>query len=484
MPTPALFPEIWNNILHFVPLFEQGKLLQVSRLFHDIAVPLVFSAIKIYFIGGDGAYAFLSTTHDEFKEEITSKLMIQSYQLLRRITTDPSFAWIVKSVTVISSSDSESVFESLLLSDALALLPNLQTFRWFGTDPNPIEEVLQNLQGSISSLTLKTCVPSNDFFPRFRGIQHLALPTPFYYPDDEESHDDVTASSTLLDITADIDFEGIMASLSVHDMQSLTLNGRHLAALSIKVLDTLKQLDICITTILMTPGFDLVLRHSVALEGLTIYGYCDQSVFSWLDCNASDVPCLRSFRLSCDRFGMIQPPSTHELAILTTFLQDRPKLRRLYLRIPSLDLASLQSLSPPIQAMKSLEVLGLHTGTVNIDDWFIPFFLDLLPPTLKGLHLAVDWNGSSLLPLIDHLPRLPRLSFFHMYGISTRLPLKLDDIAVTAVNVKLVGLNRALWDVMARSPELELRKWPRWKIKFCVEEDFEDSDHYWLFQYN
>jgi hypothetical protein len=71
-----------------------------------------------------------------------------------------------------------------------------------------------------------------------------------------------------------------------------------------------------------------------------------------------------------------------------------------------------------------------------------------------------------------------------MYGITTRLPLKLDDIAVTATNVKLMGLNRALWDVVTRTPELELRKWPRWKIKFCVEEDFEEPDHHWLFQYN
>lgn len=347
---------------------------------------------------------------------------------------------------------------------------------------------------------LLRCVPSNDLFPRFRDIRHLALPTPFFYPDDEEAHDDVTASSILLDITADIDFEGIMGSLSVPHIQTLTLNGRHLAALTIKVLDTLKQLDICITTILTTPGFDLVLRHSVALEGLTIYGYCDQSVFSWLDCNATDVPCLRSFRLSCDRFGMFQPPSTHELAVLTKFLQDRPNIRRLHLRIPSLDLVSLESLAPSIKAMTSLEVLGLHTGTVNVDDWFIPFILNILPPTLKGMHLAVDWNGSSLLPLvsvqlfsiysthrplqIDHLPRLPHLSFFHMYGTLTRLPLKLDDIAITAANVKLMGLNRALWDVVARTPELELRKWPRWKIKFCVEEDFEDPDHYWLFQYN
>jgi hypothetical protein len=245
------------------------------------------------------------------------------------------------------------------------------------------------------------CVPSNDHFSRFHAIRHLALPTPFFYPDDEEAHDDVTASSALLDLTAEIDFEGIMGGLSAPHMQSLTLNGRHLAALTVKVLDNLKQLDICITTILATPGFDFVLRHSAALEALTIYGYCDQSVFSWLDCKASDVPCLRSFRLSCDRFGMFQPPSTHELAVLTKFLQDRPNIRRLHLRLPSLDFASLQSLAPSIQAMSSLEALGLHTGTVNVDDWFIPFILNLLPPTLKGLHLAIDWNGSSLLPLVS-----------------------------------------------------------------------------------
>src|SRR5688572_3898231 len=109
MSAHGLLPELWAQIICHVPQFEQPKLLGLSRMFHDIAACLVFSAVKVYIIGGDSAYALLNTTHGDFKDEATTKLMTRSYQLLRRMATDPSFARIVRSLTVVTSSDSESV---------------------------------------------------------------------------------------------------------------------------------------------------------------------------------------------------------------------------------------------------------------------------------------------------------------------------------------------------------------------------------------
>lgn len=85
---------------------------------------------------------------------------------------------------------------------------------------------------------------------------------------------------------------------------------------------------------------------------------------------------------------------------------------------------------------------------------------------------------------IDYLSGLRYLKFVHLYSAFGRLPLLLIDIATEVPTVEMVGLNRALWTVDRSSPELELKKWPRWKIKFCTEEDFPCGDEYWLFQYN
>lgn len=85
---------------------------------------------------------------------------------------------------------------------------------------------------------------------------------------------------------------------------------------------------------------------------------------------------------------------------------------------------------------------------------------------------------------VDLLATFPKLTFAHFYGAFHRLPILLIDLATEVPKLELVGLNRALWNVDRSQQELELKKWPRWKIKFCVEEDFAFEDDFWLFQYN
>lgn len=58
------------------------------------------------------------------------------------------------------------------------------------------------------------------------------------------------------------------------------------------------------------------------------------------------------------------------------------------------------------------------------------------------------------------------------------------DLVTDIPTLQLVGLNRALWDVDRSDGDPEIKKWPRWKVKFCAAEDFDSHDQYWLFQYN
>ncbi|EAU91266.2 hypothetical protein CC1G_06901 [Coprinopsis cinerea okayama7 len=485
MAACGLPPEIWSHIVSNVPVFGQRNLLQVSRSLHEIARSIVFSAVKIYIIGGDAVYKMLSTEDDHFKEEATHKLTTRSYELLRQMTRDPSFARVVRDLTVVTSSDCESTFEYLFLADAVKSLPNLQTFQWIGPHPPLADNITESLPDDLQSLSLKTYVPPANLLHRFHNIAQLAFPTPFFYPDDDEARDYGSASATLLDISHLIpDFDEIMSTMALDNLHSLTINAVYLPKLPIKVIGNLTQLDICVTTTIHPGGLDLVFRHALSLESLTLFGYVDRDVFSWFPCEASDLPALRSFRLSCDRFTMIQPLEPQEMEVLLKFLGDRPNMRRLYLRIPSINFINLTALAPVIRSMKTLEVFGIHTGAIVVDDWFVPFIASILPASITALHLAIDWNGSSLLPLVDYLANFPRLQFFHLYGVRTRITLLLEDAASTATNLTLIGRNRSLFDIVRGGPELELKKWPRWKTKFCTEVDFQHEDHFWLYQYN
>lgn len=108
---PSLPPEIWSQIISEVPKPQLTKLLGLCSLFHDIVIRFLFSAIKIYFVEGDLACEMLNTTHPEWIEEIAVKLVSKSWEILNHICQEPSFARVVKSVTVVAFADGQSRFE-------------------------------------------------------------------------------------------------------------------------------------------------------------------------------------------------------------------------------------------------------------------------------------------------------------------------------------------------------------------------------------
>jgi hypothetical protein len=79
---------------------------------------------------------------------------------------------------------------------------------------------------------------------------------------------------------------------------------------------------------------------------------------------------------------------------------------------------------------------------------------------------------------------MPNLKFLHIYGTVARLPFSPEELALELKGLTRVGLTRALWDIDRSGPEIQTFKWPRWKIKFFTESDFEDPDDAWLFKYH
>lgn len=107
----SLPPEIWSQILDYIPRFESRYLLSVCSQFHDNIIRQLFSSIKIYFIGGDKGKKMLNTFYEDFTRETAEKLMRKSWEILNRISRDPQFAKVVKNITIVAYAEGLGIFE-------------------------------------------------------------------------------------------------------------------------------------------------------------------------------------------------------------------------------------------------------------------------------------------------------------------------------------------------------------------------------------
>jgi hypothetical protein len=107
----ALPVEIWNKIIEYLPSAHQRDVLLVSRFFHDVAVRLLFSFIRIYFIGGDHAFTMLDTDDAQYTQETMELLMHRSWEILNHIAQEPNFARVVRSISVHAFTSDKTIFE-------------------------------------------------------------------------------------------------------------------------------------------------------------------------------------------------------------------------------------------------------------------------------------------------------------------------------------------------------------------------------------
>ncbi|KAF8806578.1 hypothetical protein BYT27DRAFT_7167997 [Phlegmacium glaucopus] len=478
-------PEIWGQILKHIPKSHQPQLLHVSSLFHDIVIKFLFASIKIYFIGGSKGSRMLNTMHLDWMEEIAGKLMCKSWELLNHIVQEPRFANVVKSITVIAFSDGLSIFERLGVASSLKALPNLHTFRWIGNGPSFDDTVAKSLPVNLKALEVQSLFPISSLI-HLRSITTLRLPMPFFFPDDEECHDGLVEDDEIMQTCTLIDASTVLENFSsaIHTLRIITLQAPQMP---IRVYDSLTELEIFATEACTEEliGLDLVFRHATALQSFSLVGLFSPDVFSFLPTNSSrSLPRLTSFRLSLESFDFDIPIGHECLWALCEFLKDRPLLRRLYIRLPTMIWSQVLPLLRTVSELVGLEVLGLHTGEDQIHEENIEIIAQALSLKLKALHLAINWCGTNLLPLVDGIARLPHLTFLHFYGVSARLPILLEDLAAEGKGLQMIGLNRALWNIDRVGSEIITDKWPRWKIKFSVEEDFLCPDDAWLFKYN
>ena len=326
---------------------------------------------------------------------------------------------------------------------------------------------------------------------------------PWFFPDDEEAHDTWTYDEEIFELQLQQPPPELIFETLTIQLKCLRITASQMRGIPIRILNNLLDLELfwIIGDEDEMVGFDLIFRHATLLQSLTIFGYGFPELFKMLPSSSSggSLPHLTSFRLSYELYSG-EGFQDESLFFLLGFLRNRRHLRRLYLRVPLRTWSQSCDLWAMVQGLLALEVLGVHFGVVWIGEEELRSVVEQLPLMLQALHLAFHCEASSLLPLVsfsclttrksdvsqkvDSIGKLPRLSFLHLYGIVNRLPILLEDLIAEGKALQMIGLNRAIWNIERVGSEITTNKWPRWKTKFSVAEDFSCEDDAWLFEYN
>jgi hypothetical protein len=237
-----------------------------------------------------------------------------------------------------------------------------------------------------------------------QSITTLHLPMPFFFPEDEERHDDLVEDDVIMSSCYLVDVGAVLEYFpsTIHSLRILTFQTPQMP---IRFYDSLTELEIFATEFQNAElvGLDLVFRHLTALQSLSLVGYFVSNLFSFFPTNSSQsLSRLTSFRLSVEPLGAFMEDEC--VWALCDFLKGRPLLRSLYIRHPSLNWSQFSQLLPIVRGLVGLEVLGLHTGMDSCEERGIEFLVESLSPNLKALHLAFNWGGANILPLVSFSP--------------------------------------------------------------------------------
>ncbi|KAJ7503042.1 hypothetical protein B0H11DRAFT_1854265 [Mycena galericulata] len=473
--------EMWADIVQYLPPSRRRDMLRVSRLLHDIALRLVFSTVKIYFMHGDPAFFMLNTENERYVVETSDYTLHRSWEILHCIITKPLFANAIKTLSVHAFTDGPAVFEQRALAQALQSLPNLQSFHWFGDCPD-FSTVATYLPKSLRTLRVQS-MPMASTLAHLDHLNFLQPAIPFFYVRDQKLDKIYAEWERGFGNPTDI-----VNVVDANPLRELVLLSTHVGLLPIRVCNTLTQLDICVPQFGELVGLDLLFRHALFLESFSLVGYIEPTLFADLPKDPGVLPRLTSFRLSCEFWD--EDVTEMHVPLLSEFLSRRPSLRRLYIRLPAVRLEVAMAVATVIAKLESLRVLGFHAGYEPLHEAAALHVADQLSSKIEALQLSLPWFSDlhvrTWYPLLAKLQQFPRLSFLHLFSNGEDpVPINPVELATDLEHLRLVGIQRSLWTIDREDgEELEPKLWPPWSVKYCLPEDFESSDHAWLFKYH
>ncbi len=176
---PNLPPELWGMVVHDLSNADMRSFFCVSRLFHDLILPVLFSQVTVRYglwrPDDEDAQGYqpleMPVTMEEMHELEHNQLNI--CEVLLRIIRTPSFARLVKKLSIRAYSmvkgpgkdmvelckwsrlyltNSEhgtyTSTATVLLKEAISAMTNITSFRWEGRRPLPAAFILDALAQS------------------------------------------------------------------------------------------------------------------------------------------------------------------------------------------------------------------------------------------------------------------------------------------------------------------------------------------------
>ncbi|KAI0323838.1 hypothetical protein GY45DRAFT_1365372 [Cubamyces sp. BRFM 1775] len=415
-------PEIWYIIVQLLSREDQRRMLFVSKPLHDCALSLLFSRVTIRFGLWVPDCNRPGPLYDNMDEE--GELERQhnvSWEVLRRISRDPSFAQLVKVVSVRAfMGEGDTVFQLRALTDALESLPHLRAFYWDGMGPCINTHVVQVLATASSATLAELSVPIargiSTFLPLFENLQSLSLGArPLQHSMDDMYFEDRDV------VEMQHCFETIPSAL-----RRLWVYGNAIWDAPVGIFDRLQEL--CLFFPATLNGLGLVLHHCLDLRsfGLLLADIGTASSLRAAILEAPDsLPNVTSFKLIGDFLSQ-----NYNVALpLVDFLRRKTQLRRL-----DLGFQSDGSNDRPFPILNPISSLPRVESLERLDSE-LPLGL-----TALLLHLDFAYSDDGIQQgLIDMIKKRNKLRYLHILDTGVIFDLKQQLLEDHPPSLELAG---------------------------------------------
>ncbi|KAI5890217.1 uncharacterized protein SCHCODRAFT_02669399 [Schizophyllum commune H4-8] len=443
----------------------QRVVLSVCRSLHDIALRCLFSSIKVYFFTEDLAKDLTNNTE---RYEILEALATRSYELLERCCVDPTFASIVRDLTVVEYMERSTlgVFEKKTLTRALKATQSLRTLTFIPHGVLDTVRLCEYIPPSVENLTLPYAHCPDALYSTIEYVKSYTnvLLVPYVGENGTDVNEIIGSSWGWVD---NIPFNHLEFA---DNIRHVTSRAEEFKDIPIRILDQLVSLELCFDTCTnwsRAPDLAFILRHATVLQDLRLSADVRPTVMHALPDYSADprcVPSLRSFAVHtvpC-RFIFATFKEKH-MGYITRFLSGRATLTRLFLgidNIPNKRSWLPRVLPDLLRSLPALRVLGLGEIALRQDGW--ERVADALPLELEAL--AVCWgtrhqdpenplNDVStfelpyLHPMLDRLEHMPRLAFLHLFCKDSTIKFDPEQLVQSLPALRTLALRRSVWDV-------------------------------------
>ncbi|KAL1756641.1 hypothetical protein FB107DRAFT_289868 [Schizophyllum commune] len=440
----------------------QRVLLFVCRSLHDIALRFLFSSIKAYFFTENLARDLTNNTE---RYEILEALATRSYELLERCCMDPTFASIVRDLTVVEYMERTTlgIFEQKTLTRALKSMQTLRTLTFVPHGVLATARLCEYIPPSVESLTLPYAHCPDALYS---AIEHVKSYTNVLLC--RENGTDVNEIiGTSWGWVDNIPFNHLEFA---ENIRHVTSRAEEFKDIPIRILDQLVSLELCFDTCTnwsRAPDLAFILRHATVLQDLRLSADVRPTVMHALPNYSADprcVPSLRSFAVHTVPCRLIFATFEEEhMGCITRFLSGRATLTRLFLgidNIPNKPSWLLRMLPDLLQSLPALRVLGLGEIALWEEGW--ARLAEALPLELEALAVRWDtrhrdhgnpennvWTFEPLYiyPILDRLEHMPHLAFLHLFCKDSTIKFDPEQLVQNLPALRTLALRRSVWDV-------------------------------------